>query len=330
VLISAATGKVDRTFADLSVTDAVADGHGGWFVVTGKNLARLNPDGMVNTSWHSSLRSANVVTLIARSGNKLYTYSRNGIRAVDARTGAVLWTQVAAAPGGEIPVLSLAATRSVLYVAGQFTSIGGMARRGLAALAAGSGKVLGFLGPSTVRYGDGPGYFDAVAVVGQRLFVGGVCISLDGRPRPGLAVLTRANGGLTSWRPGTVRGLVPGAGTGDVEKVFVSRGVVLTAGHDGFGVLSAANGRVLPWMYRLDGVASSFDSRGTVVYLGGDIRNSFRAVDGHDRNNLAAFNLRTGKFTRWSPKLPRYVGVGKLVVSGGQILAAGIFANSLG
>jgi hypothetical protein len=153
------------------------------------------------------------------------------------------------------------------------------------------------------------------------LYVGGVFSTIGGRRRANLAALDARAGRVAAWKP---------APAGDVATIFVHRGEVLTAGHDGFDVTSAANGRVVRWMHELKGVASAFGTRGPIVYLGGDARNGFTAVAGRPRNNLAAINLVTHRFTPWAPNLARYVTVGKIVPSGGAVLVSGSFTTSLG
>jgi hypothetical protein len=74
-------------------------------------------------------------------------------------------------------------------------------------------------------------------------------------------------------------------------------GQVITAGHDGFAATSAATGRRLEWTSRITGVASTFAASGPLIYLGGDLRNSFGAVSGRPRNNLAGYDVVTGRFT---------------------------------
>ena len=70
-----------------------------------------------------------------------------------------------------------------------------------------------------------------------------------------------------------------------------------------------------------------FAASGSIVYLAGDIRNTFTKVAGMPRNNLAAVNVVTHRVTSWAPKVNRYVGVVALAVSGNEVLVAGDFAS---
>jgi outer membrane protein assembly factor BamB len=323
VLISAATGKVDRNFSDLDVRDAVADGRGGWFAAVGRRVVRLRPDGAIDPSLQTRLEGR-LVRHVVRLGSRLYVTDAERMYAADTKTGDVIWRR-------QLParVTAIAASGDSVYVAGQFRYFGRAPRDGLAALDARTGRLRSWRGPTAVRDGSTAGRFDAVAVDGPRLFVGGAFTSIGGRRRTNLALLSRSTGRLLPWRtsPKLIGGL---AVPGDVDTVFAWHGTVLSAGHDGFGIFDARTGHIRPWISRLDGVASSFAGHGPLVYLGGDIRNSFRAADGYDRNNLAAFDLTTKKFTPWAPNVARYVSAAKIVPSGGQVLVAGFFSSTLG
>ena len=83
-------------------------------------------------------------------------------------------------------------------------------------------------------------------------------------------------------------------------------------------------------MYRIHGGGYRFATSGAVAYLAGSIRNSFDAVDGMQRNNLAAFNLSTKHFTNWNPAINKYVNVMTMAPSNGWLLIAGSFTDRLG
>lgn len=81
---------------------------------------------------------------------------------------------------------------------------------------------------------------------------------------------------------------------------------------------------------RLVTVASRV-ARVPLVCLGGGLRRGFSRVDGAERHNLAAFNLRTRRFTSWAPNLGLdYVDVGEIVPSGERVLVLGMFTNYIG
>jgi outer membrane protein assembly factor BamB len=111
VLISAATGKVDRSFPHLAVTDAVADGRSGWFAAVGRRIVRLSSGGRVDRSWHTQL-GGKLVQHIARSGTRLYVNDSRRIYAIDTRTGGLLWSSATPAR-----VQAIAAAGESVYIA---------------------------------------------------------------------------------------------------------------------------------------------------------------------------------------------------------------------
>ena len=121
-----------------------------------------------------------------------------------------------------------------------------------------------------------------------------------------------------------------GAGVGDVGTIVIAHGQVMSAGHDGFGVTSDTNGAIVPWMNAVSGVAAQFATAGRVAYLAGDCRNSFDAVAGQPRNNLAAIDLTTRRFTAWAPNLAKYVCVSAIAANVDAVLVGGFAGRSLG
>jgi outer membrane protein assembly factor BamB len=335
LVIVSASGSIDRSFPDLQLDDAVADGAGGWFVGGFGGLHRLRTDGTIDPAWRAGLPAGARVLIVVRGGGTVVAFESNRrhaseLDAVDAATGALRWRVTTnTAYGGQAAVFGLAAAPPTLYVSGAFSRVGGVARNGLAALNIATGRVGPLRPPSPLRNGSLRGYFGPVAVAGARLFVGGSFSTVAGRPRPNLVALRRSDGRLLPWQPGTARGYVKGAGIGDVETLLTTRGVLFGAGHDGFGVVSASTGRILPWMYRITSAAVAFAASGRIVYLGGDLRNSLDGVDFKLRNNLAAIDVATGHATSWAPNVARYVSVRKLAVSKGRVLVIGDFAGTL-
>lgn len=334
VLISAQTGKVDRSFPDADGEPDVvlADGRGGWYVggsfgcigsVAVPGLVRLHSDGTLDTNWTAGLPAdrqfANgypTVFALARAGGVLYAGGGFGVVALSAATGARLW--LTPVKGTTTGVISLAANKNAVFLAGDFHSVAASPRLSLAALDPRNGRVLPW---RPARTCCGP-HVDAVALAGTRLYIGGNgLLSVGGHARPGLAALHASDGSVTSWRPNPV---------GDVETIVVAHGQAMTAGLDGFGVTDAGSGNLVSWMHGVRGVAYRFAASGDIAYLGGNCRNTFNAVDGKPRNNLAAINLTTGNFTNWAPKVNKYTCVNSIATTAHQVLLAGDFAETLG
>jgi trimeric autotransporter adhesin len=333
VLISTRTAKVDRSFpdSDRGPNVVLADGRGGWFVggsfgcigsVAVPGLVRLGSDGTLDRSWTAGLPAdtqfANgypTVFTLARAGGVLYAGGGFGVLALSAATGARLWL---APVKGKTGVISLAANTNAVFLAGDFHSVAGSPRSSLAALDPRNGRVLSWR-PAHICCGPS---VDAVALVGTRLYIGGNGLSsVGGRTRPGLAALNARDGSVTRWQPNPV---------GDVETIVVAHGQAMTAGHDGFGVTDIGTGNLVSWMHGVGGIAYRFAASGDTAYLGGNCRNTFSAVDGKPRNNLASVNLATGHFTNWAPKVNKYTCVNSIAATANQVLVAGDFAETLG
>jgi outer membrane protein assembly factor BamB len=310
-LLSARSGTVLAWPRVRGAAGVAADGRRAWFVFargprcpSPYALWHLRANGAIDPSWRPIVGARPAV--VARG--TLYDLVRHGVEARDARTGALRWRTRA---NGFLSITSVAPTARAVYVGGDFTGVAGAERHGLAALDPRTGRVLPWHAPPF------PTVF-GVASVGAKLLVGGEIL---GRGASGLvAVDARTGKRLRNY----------GDRVGDVERLVVAHGLVFTAGRDGFGITRVATGALDPLVRRIRGVASTFASSGRVVYLAGEIRNGFDAVDGKRRNNLAAVDLATGRLLSWAPDLAKFVAVGSLAADARAVAVAGSFTRSLG
>ena len=324
VLISSRTGAVDRSFGDVNgnVNTVIADGRGGWFVggaftsvgnVIRANIAHLHADGSLDRSWRAALgRNATpTVEALALRGDKLFVGDAAAVVALDARTGARLWTAgVRHSPTEALGVLALAAGGGRVYLAGNFDRVAGTPRHTLAALDEANGHLLSWHGP-TLRNGSDPpalSYVDALALIGKRLYIGGV---FDHQ-----LLALRTSDGIQVW--------APRAGVGDVDTIVVDDGIVFTAGLDGSAATNIRTREPSRWLRGATWRRQA--ASGRLVYFGGDERTHMN----HSRNNLAAFDLTTHRFTRWSPYLARFAGVEAIAATTSQVLVAGGFSKCIG
>jgi hypothetical protein len=195
-------------------------------------------------------------------------------------------------PGTDRPIrtIALSPTTRAAYIGGDFSTVQGVARAGVAAVDSYSGDpVLAFdpgsgtgttAGTGTaVTVTVGPVMSLVVSPDGGRLFAGGFFTRMAGTARSGLAALNAASGALDA-------GFNPSPSAGGVETM------VLTA-----------SGRLL---------------------LGG----GFTAIGATTRNRLAAVNAATGALdTSWAPSADGIVHALRLSADGTKVFAGGAFTK---
>ncbi|MDD3735366.1 MAG: PQQ-binding-like beta-propeller repeat protein, partial [Candidatus Pacebacteria bacterium] len=250
--LDASTGKVKgwNSGADGSVYALAVsrDGEtlyvGGYFTsIVGKkrrNIVALDAfTGKVIEGWNPGANGFVDALAVSSDGKTLYVggyftfiggKKRNNIAALDASTGEVNegWN-----PGANDAVRALAVSRDgeTLYVGGDFTSIGGKKRNGIAALDASTGKVIEGWNP------DANGIsVDALAVSsdGKTLYVGGNFSKIGGKERDNIAALDASTGEvIDDWNPGADDFVDALAVSSDGKTLYVG-GYFTTIGGDRF------------------------------------------------------------------------------------------------
>ncbi len=256
-----------RPLLDGSVTSAVPDGHGGWFlggkidavgsVRAGARLVHLRPSGELDRTWHLAIQGGRVSAL--------------------ARRG------------------------STLFLAGDFRRVGGKLRRGIAAVSATKHRVLSWQlrgGAWFVEKGArrSPAAISTVALAndGRTLYLAGSFNRIGSVPRSGLAEVGVVTGRVTRWNPapnGQVSTIKPAAG----RPVVYVGGYFTRIGKRKRNALAAVDvrtGRSLAF----DAHASSYTPVSDLlptraaVYVSG----SFTSLGGKSRHLVAALDPRTG------------------------------------
>lgn len=194
--------------------------------------------------------------------------------------------------------------RFVLVIAA--TALGALLASG-AALAAVSDRP----DPGTVEV---DGRVSAVLRVGDRIYLGGSFVRVDGVYRPRLAAIDADTGELTDWNPQANGPVLALAASKDGGRVFAGGEFTEAGGatHDRLAAIDAANGAVDgAWNPGANSTVNTLAVSGSRVYLGG----SFGSVDGQGRSRLAAVDVLTGELDpRWRPAANGVVR--KLGVSG--------------
>jgi hypothetical protein len=336
-LIATGTGAIDKSFPDPdgSPDSILADGHGGWFVggrftciggVSRHGIAHLHADGTLDTSWTAPVPidrhdpDPYDVLVLVRVGATLYAGGPFGVEAIDAAHGARRWlTRISGNP-----VEALAANSSRVYVGGAFSGVDGKPHRSLVALSPTTGAVLRWHAPTLIGIFGATKTFapvGALALDGDRLFIGGDMTSVDGKPRLGVAALDARTGALTSW---AVRKGIDA----DIGDLLFSHGKLFVSGHDTYAVVDERTGALDPLTRGTGGWR--FAVSGNTAYLAGNCRNTLTLAQGKPRNNLAAVNLTSGRVTSWAPSLAKFVCTDAIAADSTQVLVIGSFSATLG
>jgi hypothetical protein len=342
-------GGVHRTF--LAAIDAASGAATGWdpgfgapvyalavtdsvVYVGGYYAAAFDESDNLATDWHPVIYckpdvAERCVVALDASGSTVYMggafvsvggRARHGIAAVDLTTGqATDWDPAPArAPNPDARVLALAVAGSTVWVGGVFSSIGGAARSGLAAIDATTGATVG-ADTST------DGYVNALAASGATVYVGGSFNSIGGQPRRNIAALDADTGIPTDWVPNAdsqVNGLAVSG-----SRVYAS-GSFDHIGHrprSHLAAIDASTGIAIDWEPQVTGGVDTLAVSGKIIYIGGQ----FSSVEGQPRSNIAALSASTGAPTGWNPgasgSSPEFIEVLAIASSGSTVYAAGGF-----
>ncbi len=252
---------------------------------------------------------------------------------LDPRTGATLPFDARAWGVFDNPRVYLPQVRDfafvgdTVYVAGNFTSIGGQPRLSLAALDAVSGDALPWTPPVVGPRFEGfpPRMCTAMAVVGPTLYVSGYFETMDGESRPYMAAVRRDTGQLLPWNPKP----------NSVVEALVARGDVLIAGgyfntagdwrhRAGLAAIDLHTGKLKPWNPNPNGaIVSSVVAYQDRVFVSGD----FTVIGGNPgpRHFLAALDTLNGELLPWA--LDTNELAEKMFIHDGALYLAGWFTS---
>ncbi|WP_428347914.1 hypothetical protein [Nocardioides sp.] len=143
------------------------------------------------------------------------TVARNGLVAFSATTG-IISNAFDPAPNAAVRVVLPAGDGTSVYVAGDFTSIGGVTRSRLAKVRVSDGAVT-----AAFNAGEIPAAVKDLRLTGGRLWVAGNFATVAGQARPALATVDPTTGALLPYFASTITG-VHNAGTTNVAKIDVT------------------------------------------------------------------------------------------------------------
>ncbi|MCC6208529.1 MAG: chitobiase/beta-hexosaminidase C-terminal domain-containing protein [Gammaproteobacteria bacterium] len=227
-----------------------------------------------------------------------------------------------------VRALAVSTNGATLYVGGDFTLIGAIARGRLAALSVANGAVI----PTWNANGEGDanGSVRALALSpdGRTLYIGGDFTAVGGVARNHIASINTTTGAVLPWDPGA---------DGVVRALDLSAdGATLYAGGDfaaiggqprqGLAALRTVNGKATGWNPApLDGVIHALALADATLYAGGD----FGQAGGAARNNLAAFDtgVDDDMALAWNPDVDGPVHALTLSADGARLYAGGGFTS---
>ena len=378
--IDGASGLPQPGFPKLEsgeVKVAVADGTGGWYI--GGNfkitlgptdsrvaLARIKADGTVDPQWKPALaaqqQAPSTVWAMAVDNNYVYVggdftkfqggdNARTHLARLAKATGTVdRWNPVL--NGSVVRSLAVSPNGSTVYVAGDFTTINGTPRNGLAALRsvgatlerwapALSGTVSMAVSPDNTRVfvgGDSLAATDLAGNVlwnhagkvksvsvgrsGATVYAGGTFTSLGGEPRDHLAAVETTSGAVDpSWVPATNGTVAALTVSEDGSKVYIGGDFTDVRGRvrNRLAAVDAATGTLEAWDPNAkDGTIVALSVSGSQVYAGG----TFKGLGAAPRLTLGAINLANGEATPWAPVLKNLDSAGRPIAGEPPIVQA--------
>jgi hypothetical protein len=320
--------SVGRDVRALGVTDSAVFAGGSIVNLNGATRANLaaidlvsgtvanwNPptDGMVYTmlATDSTLYAGGSFTRVAGQ-------DRGGFAAFDSRNGVLTnWSPDANVASGNYPEL-MTTDGSVAYVFGQFTSVGGSTRHGLAAFDLATGTVTPW-DPCGTNYCDG---VSAMVSLGSLLYLGGRSVQVGSASFGALGAINATTGAVASWRPSVTGGqssVQSMAALG--SSLYVAGDFTAVGGLARNGIAAVdLTGNVTSWNPgATGGWVNSVAVAENTIYIGG----SFTTVGGQERHGLASIHASTGATTSWNPDVTGTIRA--IAVYGSTLYVAGDF-----
>jgi uncharacterized delta-60 repeat protein len=321
--------------------------------VTRNRIARLNPDGTLDTTFDPNVTNANlegppppqlvVISIALQADGKILVggfftsiggQPRNNIARLDPVTGlADSWDPNATGSEQAFPVQSIVVQADgKILVGGDFDSIGGQTRNNIARLDATTGLADSF-DPNATGDPFGSVVYSIVLQADGKILTGGAFASIGGQPRNNIARLDPTTGLADSLDPNATGG---GGGYTRVHSIAVpADGKILAGGH--FTLIGGQPRNNIARLDPITGLADSFnpDAPGLNIYVhsivvqpdgkilaGGE----FTSIGGQIRNRIARLDATTGSADSFDPNandLVRSIAV----QPDGKILAGGFFTT---
>lgn len=250
-----------------------------------------NPDG----------RAANIIatpTKIYMGGwfNNVAGTPMKNLAALDPTTGALDLTFNAQLNGA---VRTMTMDGNNLFIGGDFSSVGGETHNYIASINATTAAVNSAFTASTSTGAKTHPFLEAVAVVGEKVFIGGYFGAVNGETRTYLAALDKTTGALdANWNTTVNRDVYAIAAATDGSVIYVGgNGITAVSGSDsaqGVAAIDVETGALTSWR-ATTGEVRGISASDAVVYLAG----SFTDVGGQTRQNTAAVSTSGNVLEPW-------------------------------
>jgi hypothetical protein len=345
------TNSVSENFPTINgeVWSVIPDGTGGWYIggnfssvggVTRNNAARIDGNGNL-LAWNPNINGHvyamqiyNNKVYMGGSFSQLNSTVRSGLAAVDTASGAVsAWN-----PGSPSTVIrAIVVSNNTLFVAGAFLDMAAQTRKNIAAFSLPSESLTSF---SATMTSTGASLY-SLAVVGNKVFIGGLFTLVNGDPRNNIACLDAQTGSTVStWQANA---------NGGVNSILYANNHIYIGGtfnnvkglsRTYLAAVDTATGSVNTFSPSLNGAVQcmALGIANSYLYVSGNFSNFYRcylltnhtletwplkstnyanamsvvgartfvggtisSIGGETRTNLAAFSMRSGELLSWSP-----------------------------
>ena len=313
---------------------------GGDFYLAGtvprSNLAAIDAISGVPLDWAPATNAT--VHSLRLNGQLLYLggqftsvngVARNKVACLDRLGGNVIGfnPNVDASPSAVVKAIDVDPSTSVVYIAGSFSSVGGVARSHLAAVDGFSGFLLSW-NPGVIGTVNAIKFIPGTAFIFPCVVIGGGFNFAGGQLRNNLANIDGPTGLATSWNPNvnnTVLSMhVIPSPIGGIDVAYIGGFFTSVMGQPRTRVAAVTGLSVWDWNPNPNGVVTSIQVDGSTMYVGG----TFTAIGGQIRNRLAALDLSSpvGAATPWNPNAEGG-DVLTLLRTGGTVYAGGAFTT---